>query len=63
MIGSDLTAVKKAVNLLKDKGFTEFYIFERVGIPTTYIGEYKGLQPLVDFTKKNKFNTGNMVVF
>lgn len=36
-IGPDLTAVEEAVILLKNQGFTEFYMFGRIGIPTTYI--------------------------
>lgn len=62
-IGPDLAAVEEAVRLLKDHGFTEFYMFGRTGIPTTYIGEYRGSAHLTELVNKEIINTGNVVVF
>jgi len=62
-IAPDLGAVEEEVRLLTDQGFREFYIFGRTGIPTTYIGEYGGLQHFADLVNQRIVNTGNIVVF
>ena len=62
-IGNDLGAVDKAVSLLSNYGFKEFYVFGRTGIPTTFIGEWQGLQRLQSLRKAGKLEAGNVVAF
>jgi hypothetical protein len=62
-IGPDLAAVEESVQLLKRQGFTEFYVFGRSGIPTTYVGEYMGGQHLHSLRNQGKLEAGNVVAF
>jgi len=62
-IGHDLNAVENAVKLLADNGFTEFFIFARTGIPTTYVGEWQGLKRLQELRETGRLKAGNVVGF
>lgn len=53
----------RGIDVLKTIGFSNFFIFCRTGIPTTYIGEYQGLQQLQDLKEKGKLDAGNVVAF
>jgi len=54
-ISSNSNLTLEAINLLKLKGFDEFFIFGRKGIPTTFIGEYTD-----EINYQNLFNSGRI---
>lgn len=54
-ISEDCKKTSRCIELLRKKGFNEFYTFGRIGIPTTFIGEY------VDEVQQNKlFQSGRI---
>ncbi len=62
-VSKDVTSVQEAVDLLKKKGFHEFVLFGRIGIPTTFLGEYEGVTQLETLFSSGRISCGNIVCF
>jgi FkbM family methyltransferase len=62
-IGLDLVSTASAVSLLRLNGFTEFFVFARTGIPTTFIGEWQDLEQIQGLQTAGKLLAGNIVAF
>lgn len=53
----------RAIEYIMLHDYSEIYIFGRNGIPTTYIGEYRNPDKLVQLRKNGQLDTGNVVAF
>lgn len=62
-VGRKLEDVDASVEMLRDAGYAEFYLFGRTGIPTTYVGEYAGLAHLRSLFERGRVVAGNVVAF
>jgi FkbM family methyltransferase len=62
-ISNDCKITSKCIDLLRLKGFNEFFLFGRIGIPTTYIGEYIDEVQLQNLLQSGRIAGGNMVGF
>lgn len=62
-VSKDVHSVQDAVDLLRKKGFHEFVLFGRVGIPTTFLGEYENVTQLETLFSSGRISCGNIVCF
>lgn len=62
-VSADVNIAECCIELLRLKGFNEFYVFGRKGIPTTYIGEYVNVQQLRNLFADRRIEVGNIVGF
>ena len=62
-IGQNLHDTEMSINALKQHSFSEFYVFGRNGIPTTFIGDYRGYAHLKRLRARGRLNAGNVVAF
>ena len=60
---NNLSSIKKIINYLKIKKFTQIFIFGRSGIYTSYIGPYVKADNLKKIIIKNKIQGGNIIAF
>lgn len=60
---SNTETASECVDVLRAKGFDEFYIFGRTGIPTTYIGEYVDHRHLERLYTSGRILVSNIVGF
>lgn len=56
-----VTTIDECLSLLRRKGFKEFFIFGRTGIPTTHIGEIKDASQVQNLFESGKISVGNVV--
>jgi hypothetical protein len=59
----NLKEIKISLDLLKQKGFSEFFVFGRTGIPTTYIGEFISVDHINNLYSSGRIQVGNIVGF
>ncbi|MBP0597950.1 FkbM family methyltransferase [Herbaspirillum sp. LeCh32-8] len=62
-VSLDMERIDECMSMLRAKGFDEFVLFGRTGIPTSHIGEVSGPDEIHQLFKSGKIGVGNIVAF